>query len=189
MKTRIFLAILLLGWLFPYLPSSAETLEIPLSVQASAEPWDSHPVNFDAGGSLTDITAVSLRLVGEGGGVPYLACMDYRYAFTVEGALRVEFLGEVPGPVVGSVEHSFGSGSRAPFEVVLGFDLQDFSFLAAGSGTLKFVEPAVMISGPNGHFCPMGNGCVLSEAALLVEYGDAVADEDTTWGALKATFR
>ena len=30
MKTRIFLAILLLGWLFPFLPASAEVVEIPL---------------------------------------------------------------------------------------------------------------------------------------------------------------
>jgi hypothetical protein len=170
-------------------PGVAEVVEIPLVTRAGVEPWDDHVVAFDTGMPLPDVTGVSLRIVGEGGGVPYAHCMDFRYSGTEAGSLVVALLGEVPGPVLAETGYDFGDGERQPFGLTLDFPVADFSPLETGRGHLWFEEPAGMISTPDGHFCPLGNGCVISEATLVVEFGDLVAVEATTWSTLKAIYR
>lgn len=189
MKTRIIIAILLLGWLFPFLPASAEVIEIPL--EFGAGPWTEGLVAFDAGKPLPDIVSVRLDLTGIGGGQEYIGCnAPYPWTHGIgNGELVITLQEAVSGEYLQRLSLDFGDGEKVPFDRTDVFHEADFTALESGVGQLEFDNPAHMyLSGIN-WICPMGHACLVETVTLVVEYGDVVAVENQTWGALKAVYR
>lgn len=189
MKTRIFLAILLLGWLFPFLPTSAEIIEIPLN--AGSEPWGEATVAFDAGMPLPDIASVTLHLTGEAGGQEYIGCeAPYPWTYGVgTGKLEVILREAGTGTHLSGLTLGFGTGVKVAITRTEAFPVRDFTALESGRGQVEFDNPAHMYLSGIYWICPTGAACLVESATLVVEYGDIVAVEEHTWGALKAVYR
>lgn len=191
MKKSIPWVILACMYLIPHHASVATTLELPLVMQADQEPWGEQIIDFDAGTPLDDLQEVRLRLTGEGGGQPYLACMDWRFCCTMSGMITVGLHGDSEGLNLDGLDHSFGTGARENFDLEWTFSIADFTPLEDGAGRLIIDDPAKMFfSNSFGNFvCPTGNGCVIDSATLIFEFGDIVPVHDTTWGTMKAIYR
>jgi len=189
-KTRIFLAILLLGWLFPFQPASADFIEIPLYAMPGGEPWSKGTVTFDAGMPLPDIASVKLNLTGTGGGQEYIGCnAPYPWTHGVgNGELIITLREAVEEVFLARLSLGFGDGEKIEFSRTDTFPDRDFTTLETGRGQLEFENPAHMYLSGIYWICPMGHACVVETAKLVIEYGDIVPTEGTTWGALKAIY-
>ena len=168
----------------------AEILEIPLPVLMGIEPWEEHELDFDAGGPLDDLREVRLRLVGEAGGVVACNCMGTPRCGYLAGEIKVRLYRNPDEALLAGFTHDFSDDPREPFDLEWTFDLADPTVLAGGVGFIILTAPSSEVFFNGSEFiCPIGNSCVLNSGTIIMEYGDPVATEETTWGALKAIYR
>lgn len=189
MKNLILLTVLTFLLLVAARPGVADVIEIPLDLPT--DPLAEGLVAFDAGMPLPDIATVKLVLVGIGGGQGYIGCnAPYPWTYGVgNGELDITLQEFGSGTFLRRISLGFGDGEKAPFTRTENFPEADFAPLESGRGQLEFDNPAHMFLSGIYWICPTGHACLIESATLVVEYGDIVAVDGHTWGALKAIYR